>query len=225
MSRLDDITLEELHEVREQTEGEKPRERVLAAIGRKQGDQIDTLAERHGVVGKTIRNWLDRFAEQPIEQAPYDAPRPGGPSKLTTDQREHLEEVLHDPPTELGYDQQAWSSKLLLHYVACEYDVEYSKRHTRYLMTETGLPGGQRGLATTKPTPKRKPSSNRQSKKRLELAEKTIVIVDQFTKRVGMVQRHGWYPIGSDSTIETSNAWEKVTVLGAVTGEGESFYC
>jgi transposase len=89
MGRLDDITLEELHEVREQTEGEKPRERVLAAIGRKQGAQIDTLAERHGVVEKTIRNWLDRFAEQPIEQAPYDAPRPGGPSKLTREQREH----------------------------------------------------------------------------------------------------------------------------------------
>ena len=56
MGRLDEITLEELHGVREQTEGEKPRERVLAAIGRKQGDQINTLAERHGVVEKTIRN-------------------------------------------------------------------------------------------------------------------------------------------------------------------------
>ena len=139
MSRLDDITLEELHEVREQTEGEKPRERVLAAIGRKQGDQLDTLAERHGVVEKTIRNWLDRLFGKPIEPAPYDAPRPGGPSKFTTDQREHLEEVLQDPPTELGYNQQAWSPKLLLHYVAREYNVEYSKRHARYLMTEAEL--------------------------------------------------------------------------------------
>jgi hypothetical protein len=49
MGRFDDITLEELLELREQTEGEIPRERVLVAIGRKQGDQIDTLAERHGV--------------------------------------------------------------------------------------------------------------------------------------------------------------------------------
>ena len=60
MGRLGDITLEELHEIREQTEGGKPRERVLAAIGRKQGDQLDTLAERDSVVEKTIRNWLDR---------------------------------------------------------------------------------------------------------------------------------------------------------------------
>ena len=63
MGRLDGITLEELHEIREQTEGGKPRERVLAAIGRKQGDHLDTLAERHGVVEKTLRNWLDRFVD------------------------------------------------------------------------------------------------------------------------------------------------------------------
>jgi hypothetical protein len=57
------------------------------------------------------------------------------------------------------------------------------------------------------------------------LANKTVVVVDQFTKHVGTVQRHGWYPIGSDLTIETSNSWDKVTVLGAVTDTGESFYC
>jgi len=61
MSRLDGVTLEELHELKEQIDEGKPRERVLAAIGRKHGDHLDTLAERHGVVEKTIRNWLDRF--------------------------------------------------------------------------------------------------------------------------------------------------------------------
>ena len=49
--------------------------------------------------------------------------------------------------------------------------------------------------------------------------------MDQFTKGVGTVQRRGWYPIGSNPTIETSNSWDKVTVLGAVTGDSDSFYC
>jgi transposase len=139
MDRLDDITLEELQELREQTEGEIPRERVLAAIGRKQGDEVDRLAERHGVVEKTIRNWLDRFDEEPIEQAPYDQPRPGRPSKLADDQREELFDHLQEPPTERGYDQQAWSTKLLLHHVRVEYGVEYSKGHARKLMGKAGL--------------------------------------------------------------------------------------
>ncbi len=139
MGRLDDISLEELQELREQTEGEIPRERVLAAIGRKQGDEIKTLAERHGVVEKTIRNWLDRFEEEPIEQAPYDEPRPGGPSKLTAEEREQLEDTLQQSPTELGYEYQAWSPKFLLHYVNEEFDVEYTASHARYLLHEAGL--------------------------------------------------------------------------------------
>ena len=142
MSRLDDITIEELHEIREQTEGGKPRERVLAAIGRKQGDQLDTLAERHGVVEKTIRNWLGRFEEEPIEQAPYDAPRPGGPSKLDSGERERLFEQLQESPIERGYDRQAWSPKLLLHHVKEEYGVEYSKGHAYTLLHEAGLSAG-----------------------------------------------------------------------------------
>jgi len=139
MGRLDDITLEELQDLRERTEGEVPRDRVLAAIGRKQGDKIATLAERHGVVKKTMRNWLDRFAEEPIEQAPYDAPKPGRPSKLEEHEREELFEQLQQPPTELGYEQQAWSTKLFLHHVQEEYGVEYSSGHARKLMAKAGL--------------------------------------------------------------------------------------
>ena len=139
MGRLDDVTLEELQELRERTDGEIPRERVLAAIGRKQGDTLDTLAERHGVVEKTIRNWLDRFDEEPIEQAPYDEQRPGRPSKLGEEQRERLFAQLQHPPTDLGYEQQAWSSKLLLHHVEEEYGVEYSRGHARKLLGKAEL--------------------------------------------------------------------------------------
>ena len=121
MGRLDDITLEELQELREQAEGKIPREQVLAAIDRKQGDELETLAERHGVVEKTIRNWLDWFAREPVEQAPYNDDRPGRPSKLDEEQREQFFEQLQQPPTELGYDQQAWSPRLLLHHVKGEY--------------------------------------------------------------------------------------------------------
>jgi transposase len=139
MNKLEDTSLEELQELRERTEGEIPRERVLAAIGRKQGDTIETLAERHGVVEKTIRNWLDRFAEEPIKQAPYDAPRPGGPSKLTVKEREQLKLALQQPPTEFGYERRAWSPKVLLHYVKQEFDVEYTASHARYLLHEAGV--------------------------------------------------------------------------------------
>jgi transposase-like protein len=99
MGRLDDISLEELQELREQTDGEIPREQVLAAIGRKQGDEIETLAERHGVVEKTLRNWLDRFEE--IEQPPCNAPRLDGPPELTAEEREQPEDALQRSPNQV----------------------------------------------------------------------------------------------------------------------------
>ena len=181
MGRLDDITLEQLHEIREQTEGGKPRERVLAAIGRKQGDQLDTLAERHGVVEKTIRNWLDRFEEEPIEQAPYDAPRPGGPSKLDSGERERLFEQLQESPIEHGYDRQAWSPKLLLHHVKEEYGVEYSKGHAYTLLHEAGLSWRTARPRDHEADPEDEAEFQETVEKRPELTEKTVVVVDQFT--------------------------------------------
>jgi transposase len=139
MGRLDETTLEELYELKDQIDEGKPRERVLAAIGRKKGDQLDTLADRHGVVEKTILNWLDRFEEEPIEQAPYDAPRSGRPAKIDGEDRERLFEQLQQPPTELGYDQQAWSAKLLLHHAKEEYGVEYHETYAYDLLKEAGL--------------------------------------------------------------------------------------
>jgi transposase len=139
MERLVDVTLEDLHDQLSQTDEGVPTQRVLAAIHHKLGADIDQLAEAHDVTERTIRNWLDRFAEQPIEQAPYDAPRPGGPSKLEAHQREELFETLQNPPTELGYDRQAWSPKLLLHHVKEEYSVEYTPRHARNLLDEAEL--------------------------------------------------------------------------------------
>ena len=139
MDRLDNITLDELHELKQQTVEGKPRERVLAAIGRKQGDTLHTLAYRHGVVEKTIRNWLDRFEEQPLNEAAYDEPRPGGPAKIEGEEREQLFEELQQPPTELGYDHQAWSRKLLLHHIKEEYGVEYHEMYAYELLEQAGL--------------------------------------------------------------------------------------
>ena len=51
------------------------------------------------------------------------------------------------------------------------------------------------------------------------------MVVDQFTKRIGSLNRRAWYLAGAAPTINTTTSWEKLTVLGAVTSDGESFYC
>ncbi|WP_229504815.1 hypothetical protein [Natrinema versiforme] len=58
------------------------------------------------------------------------------PPKIIAEEREQLEVDLQNPPTDLGYDRQAWSPKLLLHYVKEKFDVEYTGCYTRSLLHE-----------------------------------------------------------------------------------------
>lgn len=139
MDRLDRVSLKELHEQLEQTEGNIPTQRVLAAIGRKQGATLEELGERHNIAEKTVRNWLDRFEEQPLAEAPYDDERPGRPAKLTSEQKADLIGDFQRSPTELGYNRSVWIPELVQTHLAKNYDVEYSLRHIYRLIDEAGL--------------------------------------------------------------------------------------
>ena len=139
MGRLDDVALDELHEQLERTEGNVPTQRVLAAVGRKQGATLDELAERHNVAEKTVRNWLERFANRPLEEAPYDEERTGRPAKLSEEERASFLKDLQRSPEELSYDRHAWYPVLARHHLREEYGVEYSLRHIYWLLEEAGL--------------------------------------------------------------------------------------
>lgn len=139
MARLDDLPMAALHEQLDSTEGNVPTQRVLAAIGRKQGDTLERLAARHDVSEKTVRNWLDRFAEQPLSEAPYDEARSGRPTKLSDPDQETLFEELQQAPTECGYERDTWTPALVRDHIATNYGVEYSLRHVYRLMDEADL--------------------------------------------------------------------------------------
>lgn len=145
MGRLDHVTLAELHEQLDRTEGNVPTQRVLAAIGRKQGAPLEELAERHNVSEKTIRNWLDRFADRPLADAPYDEDRSGRPTKLTEDAKDNFIIDLDRPPEELGYDRPAWNPELARRHLSENYGVEYSLRHVYRLLEEAALPSEPNG--------------------------------------------------------------------------------
>lgn len=147
MIDLDHITYEELWDKLDEVEEGVPTRRVMAAISHKQGDSVETLAFRNNVSEQTIRNWLKRFIERSIEEAPYDEQRSGRPSKLTEDEREQLFEELNDSPESVGYDRRVWFPRLVLHHLQTTYEVDYSLRHIRRLMRDAGL-----SWRTTRPT-------------------------------------------------------------------------
>lgn len=139
MDRLNHISNEDLWKLLDELDGNTPTQRVLATLAFKQGDSTSRLAERHNVSQQTIRNWLSRFEERPLDEAPFDEVRSGRPRKLTIEEQEQLFDELRDSPQSVGFDQQAWFPRLVYHHLQGEYEVEYSLRHIRRLMAEAGL--------------------------------------------------------------------------------------
>jgi transposase len=139
MDHLDELTVEELRDALDNVDGKKQTQRLLAAIAYKNGVTQTELAEWHGVQRKTIYNWFKRLDAESLEQAVADDYSPGRPRKLTQEQQNELDETLHEPPTEVGYDAPAWTTELLCEFLEDRYDVSYSLSSCRRLLREAGL--------------------------------------------------------------------------------------
>lgn len=139
MARLPDVSTADLHQQLDVIDEKVPAQRVLAAIAYKQGESVGQLADRHAVTRQTIRNWLDRFREQPIHRAPFDDDRSGRPAKLGDAEREQFFDDLQSSPEAAGYDREVWVPVLAADHLESTYGVSYSLRHVRRLMHEASL--------------------------------------------------------------------------------------
>jgi transposase len=136
---LDDVPKADLWKLLDDLDGTVPTQRLLAAVAYKQGESTAHLADRHNVSQQTIRNWLDRFENRPLEEAPFDEQRTGRPRKLTDHEHQDLLAVLQQSPQAVGHDHQTWEPRLVYHHLKSEYDVEYSLRHIRRFIHEAEL--------------------------------------------------------------------------------------
>ncbi len=139
MDHLEDITVEQLQAALDAVEGKKPTQRLLAAIAYKNGVTQTELAEWYGVERRTIYSWLTRLDAASLEQAVYDSHRSGRPRKLSGEQQEILERTVREPPTDVGYEELAWTPALLQNWIQETYDVEYSIPSCRRFLKESGL--------------------------------------------------------------------------------------
>jgi len=140
MDHLNEISVEELQEALDNVDGNKPTQRLLAAIAYKNGVTQTELAEWYDTERKTIYNWLKRFdTDDPLEQAVSDAHRSGRKRKLSEKQQQAFEQTVHESPQESGIDAPAWTPALAQEYLQETYGVEYSVPSCRRLLTEAGL--------------------------------------------------------------------------------------
>ena len=139
MDHLDEISVEDLQRALDKVDGKKPTQRLMVAIAYKNGVSQTELAEWYDVQRRTIYSWLKRLEQEPLEHAVCDDHRSGRPRKLSNEQQAQLEETLHKPPAQVGYDASAWTSALVQEYLDDQFDVAYSRPSCRRLMKEAGL--------------------------------------------------------------------------------------
>ncbi len=121
-------------------DGNKPTQRLAAAIACKNSVTQTELAEWYGVQRRTIYNWLTRLdTDESLEQAVTDTHRSGRKGKLSETHQIEFKETVHESPEESGVDAAAWTPALVQQYLAETYDVEYSIPSCRRLLREPGF--------------------------------------------------------------------------------------
>jgi transposase len=140
VEHLDKISVEELQDALDNVDGNKPAQRLLAAIAYKNGVTQTELAEWYDVQRRTIYSWLKRLdTDESLEQAVSDDKRTGRKRKLSEKKQEEFEETVHEPPEEVGIDAPAWTPALVQQHLQDTYDVQYSIPSCRRLLKEAGL--------------------------------------------------------------------------------------
>jgi len=144
MATLENISVEDLRQILAEVDDADATKRLMAAITYKEMDDLTQAdaASLYGFSSSWASKWfnrLERLADEPFEEVVYDEPREGRPSELSDEEYDQFVDALHHPPEEVELDAPAWSVPLARHYLAEQFDVEYSERHVRRLMSEAGL--------------------------------------------------------------------------------------
>jgi transposase len=137
MPDLDHVSTEQLRAQLHEVDGAEPAQRLMVAIAYKQGVSQSDLAEWYGRSRKTIYNWLERLADEPLSAAIRDQSPPGRPSALSDEEREQIKATIQRPPDESGYTSfDSWNVGLVRYHVVSTHGVDYSRTSCWRLMRE-----------------------------------------------------------------------------------------
>lgn len=136
MGKLDGVDPDDLRQSLSDADSAKAAKRLVVALDYLDDVPVSTLSKRYGIPRSTLYYWLDRFEEEPIEEAVTDEDRPGRPRKLDDDDRSRLRDHLGDDPNAHGIDASEWTPELVQEHIERTFDVSYSLGHVRRLLRE-----------------------------------------------------------------------------------------
>jgi putative transposase len=117
------------------------RGRIILAAG--QGQTSSAISRKLGVTINTAQRWRNRWVKAQkisyddlsIEDRLQDGPRPGAPSRITTDQRCQIEALACEKPEKAGRPISQWTAREIADEIIERKIVEHiSRRHAARLL-------------------------------------------------------------------------------------------
>ena len=95
------------------------------------------IAAALGVSCAAVCQWLKRVREQGVE-ALRTQPRPGGPAKLTAEQREQIPALLARGAEAYGFRGEVWTASRVAAVLWRTFGVHYHRDHVSRLLRQAG---------------------------------------------------------------------------------------
>ena len=181
---LPEISQEKLKQIYNKEKNAKAKLRVLAAIKRKEGNTLETIAYSLQKPKITIHDWLKRIDSEELIGR-YDIKQNGNKSRLTPKQREELEKILDESPQNQNIPFTMWTTTLIQYIIYSRFNVLYNQsaiwKLTRRLHFSLKVPRPQNKKANKKLQEKFKAELKKKSNIRLNLDRRTLVLTKGST--------------------------------------------
>jgi len=133
---LPGLTLEDLERLYSIEKKAKPKQRLLCAIHRKQGESIDSIKNVMHMPRRTVHGCLKRFEERGIK-AKDCVKQSGRPPLLTEKQMKELIRYLEEGP--LYNKNDLWSTKEVRDLIKRKYGITFVNQHIWRIIRELGF--------------------------------------------------------------------------------------
>jgi len=112
--------------------------RIHALLAIEEGRTVAEVAERLGLSGQAVRNYVHAFLHKGIASLSYRRP-PGRPAKLSKSQRRELARLIEAGPEAAGYDCGCWNTALIQDLIASRFGVVYTPHYIAELLKNMGF--------------------------------------------------------------------------------------
>ena len=144
---LPNVSRDELVQLRDDETDLRYKPHYDAALLRKEGNTMITIARNLGVSSGTIANWLSNMTTRGIGKS-YKV-RQGRPPKFTQEQLDALETDMKEGPRAYGMDSDRWISATVAEYAMEKFSISITPGSMRRLMLRENVdwPGSAKAMA------------------------------------------------------------------------------